>query len=370
MSSRIVHLTSVHPRGDIRVFLKICCSIACNNYDITLVVADGQGSVLQNGVSIIDVGVNESNRIKRMTKTVNAVYKKALELDASIYHFHDPELIPVGLLLKRKGKKVIFDSHEDFTSDILHKQYIPILVRRIISYSYSILERFAAKRFDAIVAATPKIASVFEAYSAKKVVNINNYPLLTELFELSPWENKSVDAVFVGAISSVRGVLELVRALDYAPHHKITIAGIFANAAIEKSIRSLDSWPQVDFLGQISRNQVFELLAKTRVGVVTYLPAPNHTDSQPNKLFEYMSAGIPVVASHFPLWKEIIESNDCGICVDPENSKEVSEAIQYLIDNPERAIQMGANGRAAVENKYNWTTEEAKLINLYEELLK
>lgn len=367
---KIAHLTTVHSRNDIRVFLKQCVSLAKLPYEINFIVADGNGNDFVNGVKIVDVGLSYSNRLIRMTSSVYKVYKSAISLNADVYHFHDPELIFVGLLLKSKGFKVVFDSHEDYTSDLLHKQYIPRIARAFISYSYNLLETFSSRRFDAVVAATPKIARVFESYKVKRVVNINNYPLLTELFESSPWENKTVDAVFVGAISSIRGVYELVRSLDYSPHHKISIAGIFANHSIEKSIKSLDSWQYVDFLGQISRNQVFELLAKTKVGVVTYLPAPNHTDSQPNKLFEYMSAGIPVVASHFPLWKEIIEGNDCGICVDPENSKEVSEAIQYLIDNPERAIQMGANGRLAVETKYNWTTEEEKLINLYGELLK
>lgn len=367
---KITHLTSVHSRNDIRVFLKQCCSLAALSYHVSLVVADGAGDSKINDVNIIDVGLSYSNRLFRMTSTVYKVYKKAVSLKADIYHFHDPELIFVGLLLKLKGFKVIFDSHEDYTSDLLHKQYIPKIARSIVSVSYNLIERFSSRRFDAVVAATPKIAAVFKTHKARAVVNVNNYPLTSELFELSSWNEKTVDAVFVGAISSVRGVYELVESLTYAPHQKIIIAGIFANPVIEKSIRSLDAWSRVDFRGQIPRSQVFELLAKARIGVVTYLPTPNHTDSQPNKLFEYMSAGIPVVASHFPLWKEIIEGNNCGICVDPENSKMVSEAIQYLIDNPERAVQMGANGRLAVETKYNWTTEEEKLISLYGELLK
>jgi len=104
-------------------------------------------------------------------------------------------------------------------------------------------------------------------------------------------------------------------------------------------------------------------------GLVLYHPVPNHTDAQPNKLFEYMSAGIPVISSNFPLWKEIVEGHQCGICVDPLKPDEIAKAIQWILDNPEKAKKMGENGRRAVEEKYNHTVEEKKLLTLYKLLL-
>jgi glycosyltransferase involved in cell wall biosynthesis len=365
---KICHLTSVHQRTDVRVFLKICTSLTLAGMDVSLVISDGKGDAVVNGVKIFDVAVQSESRIIRMTKTVAAVYRKALALDAQIYHFHDPELIPVGLLLKRKGKIVVFDSHEDYTSDILHKQYIPVFFRHLISKFYQSLESYSAKRFDAVVTATPKIREIFEAYGTPKVVDINNYPLLNELFDVTDWAGKTIDAIFIGAISSVRGVYELVQSLDYSIDCSLTIAGTFANSSVQSSITALGSWGRVSYLGQVSRGQVFDLLAKAKVGVVTYLPAPNHVDAQPNKLFEYMSAGIPVVASNFPLWREIVEENDCGICVDPNDPAAVSVAIDTLIKNPNKAMELGANGRNAVIAKYNWRTEEKKLLELYKSL--
>lgn len=337
--------------------------------DVTLIVSDGKGDAVVNAVKVIDVAVQSGSRIIRMTKTVAAVYRKAVEIDASIYHFHDPELIPVGLLLKKRGKIVIFDSHEDYTSDILHKQYIPAIARKAISKIYQLLERYSARRFDAVVTATPKIRQVFESYRANIAVDINNYPLLSELYDLSDWSKKTIDAIFIGAISSVRGVYELVQSLEYSKNRSLTIAGTFANSSIQSSITSLNVWNRVSYLGQVSRGQVFDLLTKAKVGVVTYLPVPNHVDSQPNKLFEYMSAGIPVVASDFPLWREIVEKNHCGICVDPKDPKAVNAAIEKIIENPLDAKAMGQNGRNAILGKYNWGTEEVKLIKLYSNLL-
>lgn len=365
---KVCHLTSVHQRTDVRVFLKMCTSLASAGMDVTLVVSDGGGDERIGNVNIIDAGIQSKSRIKRMTKAIASVYSKAIEIDAGIYHFHDPELIPIGLLLKNRGKKVIFDSHEDYSGDILHKQYLPSFSRKLISKTYKIFERYSAKRFDAIVTATPKIRDIFESYGAKKVVDINNFPLLSELFALSDWGKKNTDAIFIGAISSVRGVHELVQSLKYSKTRSLIIAGSFANPLIEASISSLDSWGRVTYLGQVSRKQVFDLLATAKVGVVTYLPTPNHIDSQPNKLFEYMSAGIPVVASNFPLWREIIEGNECGVCVDPRDPISVNNAIEDLVSDSVKAIQMGINGRNAVINKYNWSAEERKLIGLYESL--
>jgi glycosyltransferase involved in cell wall biosynthesis len=104
-------------------------------------------------------------------------------------------------------------------------------------------------------------------------------------------------------------------------------------------------------------------------GIVTFLPVPNHINAQPNKLFEYMSSSLPVIASHYPLWKGIVEKYDCGICVDPENSKEIAEAINYILANPLNANRMGINGRKAIKEVFNWEQEEQKLAELYTDLV-
>jgi glycosyltransferase involved in cell wall biosynthesis len=103
--------------------------------------------------------------------------------------------------------------------------------------------------------------------------------------------------------------------------------------------------------------------------VVVFKPAANHVRAQPTKLFEYMSAGLPVIASNFPLWREIVERNNCGICVDPLSPAALAEAIRWLIQHPDAAREMGANGRRAVRTTYNWEPEGRKLTTLYRSLL-
>jgi hypothetical protein len=109
---RIAHLTSAHPRDDIRIFLKECRSLAVRGHEVVLVVADGFGDEFRDGVMIADVG-RSKGRLDRMVNTTRRVLRKALDLKADIYHLHDPELLPIGLALKSRGKKVVFDAHED-----------------------------------------------------------------------------------------------------------------------------------------------------------------------------------------------------------------------------------------------------------------
>jgi glycosyltransferase involved in cell wall biosynthesis len=118
-----------------------------------------------------------------------------------------------------------------------------------------------------------------------------------------------------------------------------------------------------------SREQVAALLGRVQAGLVLFHPAPNNVRAQPNKLFEYMSAGVPVIASDFPLWREVVEGEGCGLLVDPFNAVEVAEAVAHILGHPEEAEAMGRRGRAAVEQRFNWAREEATLVRLYRDVL-
>ncbi len=118
----------------------------------------------------------------------------------------------------------------------------------------------------------------------------------------------------------------------------------------------------------MNRQETAKILAKSKAGIVTFYPLPNHIDAQPNKMFEYMAAGIAVICSDFPYWKEIIEDNNCGICVNPLDENEISNAINKLMSDSDLAKHMGENGKKLVTQKYNWDIEEKKLIQLYKEL--
>lgn len=362
---KVCHLTSVHTKNDIRIFYKECKTLVDAGYNVILVVQNDKDEVI-DGVKIIGIDIPK-NRKERMTRTTRQVYRRALECDADIYHFHDPELIPIGLRLKRKGKKVIYDVHEDVPRQILSKHWIPGPLRKTISWTVEKIENYAAKRFDYIVTATPYIRDRFLKIN-RNSIDVNNFPLLSELhIPNTDWSSKEKLVCYVGGIGKIRGIQEMVQAIGLTPYFML-LAGNFESSAEREIAVQKEGWRQVTELGHISRTEVKEVLSRSMAGLVVLHPILNYIDALPVKMFEYMSAGIPVIASYFPLWKEIIEGNNCGICVDPLNVNEIANAINWVIDNPGQVKQMGENGRRAVEEIYNWEQEGYKLLKIYEGL--
>ncbi|MFV0924865.1 glycosyltransferase family 4 protein [Pseudomonas palmensis] len=366
---KVAHVTSVHTRYDIRIFRKQCRTLAAHGHDVSLVVADGRGDEVSDGVKIVDAGASRG-RLNRMFRTTRNVFNKALDLQADIYHLHDPELIPVGLKLKKYGKVVIFDSHEDVPKQLMSKPYLHPLVRRLISFAFARYERFACPRLDAILTATPFIRDKFLAFHPR-VLDINNFPMVGELDAMVPWNEKHDEVCYVGGITSIRGIREVVKSLQFLKTPaRLNLVGQFSEPSVEAEVKKLEGWGRVIACGQLGRAQVRDVLGRSLAGLVTFHPLPNHVDAQPNKMFEYMSSGIPVIASNFPLWREIIEGSQCGICVDPMNSHAIAEAIDFLVNNPAQAEAMGRNGQRAVNEHYNWDQEGRKLIDFYSSLIK
>ena len=368
---KICHLTSVHPRYDHRIFFKECSSLFSAGFDVTLIVADGDGIEEKNGVKIVGVGKTIDSRLSRMTRTVWQLFENALKVDANIYHFHDPELIPVGLLLKIKGKKVIYDVHEDLHRQIMSKYYIPLRLRSMVSKTANLAEKVAAWALNGIVAATPNIANRFPAH---KTVTVQNFPIMGELFipQPVPYNRRPLDLAYVGGITDIRGAREMVQAVDLLPKDLdvyLILAGNFMSESLRYEIKYMPGWQKVCYKGFISREKVAKILGQVKLGLLLFHPEPNHIAAQPTKLFEYLSAGLPVVASDFPLWREIIDGAKCGLLVDPLDVKAIAEAIIWLLENPHEAELMGKRGQEAIYQKFNWNTEAEKLIACYNVLI-
>lgn len=366
---KIVHLTSVHLPYDVRIFHKECSSLAKAGYAVTL-IAPGADLDARNGVDMIAVPPS-TNRRERAFKTTAQVYHAALALDADLYHFHDPELIPVGLRLKFRGKRVIYDVHEELPQDIMEKDWLPRLVRFGVAGGAYTAEYIAAKVFDGIIASRP---ALLDRFPARKTALVNNFPMLGELAQpgSKPIRDREPICAYVGGINRERGFTEMVEALGRLPEHvplEVQIAGVVDPPELVETVSKLPGWKRVRLLGWQSRAQVAELLNRARFGIVTFLPIPNHLRSYPTKLFEYMSAGLPTLASDIPLWKQIIAADGVGRVANPSDPAAFAAALRWMVENPVECERMGATGARLVRERYNWDIEAGRLLDLYARIL-
>ena len=365
---RVCHMTSSHNPEDVRIFHKECVSLSKAGYDVTLV--ERGDSYEKEGVHIIGIGEVTSGRLNRFLRVSKQVYQTALAVDADIYHFHDPELLPYGLKLKKRGKKVVFDSHEHTAESILEKTWLPTSVRGLVHWAFSSYQRSVCRQLDAVVSVTPNVVEYFQSYQSRSV-QITNYPILDEKDPRPDWQSKRL--IFAGGISSQWNHVRILEALDQLPDCRYCLCGPM-DEGYEALLKQQASWLRVDYLGRIPYGQVAEEMQKSAIGLAVLTPGRNTDFTNGTigntKIFEEMMAGLPVVCTDFVLWREFVDRYHCGICVDPKNVDEIASAIRYLLDHPEEARQMGKNGRRAIEEEFNWKVEEKKLLALYEDILK
>ncbi|MEM2941747.1 MAG: glycosyltransferase family 4 protein [Thermoproteota archaeon] len=368
-SRKVCILTTVHPSFDTRIFHKEAKTLARSGYDVTLIAQHDRDEVV-DGVRIIVLS-KPKNRFTRILGLSWQVFWLALRQRADLYHLHDPELLLIGLLLKLFTRaKVIYDVHEDVPQQILTKHWIPSLLRRPTAAIFNIVEKLIARWLDAIITATEGIAENFQGFN---VVVVHNYPDLAMFPTSSPPQSLRDERIliYVGEISYLRGAVEMIQALEYLnlPFDiQLELIGRFEPSELEKELRALPGYKRVRFLGWLPPEEIYRRLFRAEIGLACLHPHPSYVMALPVKLFEYMAAGLPVIVSNFPLWKEIVERNKCGLCVDPLNPKKIAEAIEYLLTHPNEAHKMGLSGRRAVEEKYNWGHEARILLDLYTKL--
>jgi glycosyltransferase involved in cell wall biosynthesis len=369
---KVVHLTSVHTAFDVRVFHKECKSLARAGKHVVLIVPHERDEVVDS-VEVKGIRIR-GGRFVRMTRTAWSLYREALRQNGDVYHFHDPELIPLGLMLAAQGKAVVYDIHEDAPADMLHKDYIPRCLRRPLKWSVQKLEDAACRRFSGLIAATPTIAERFYSINRNTIV-VHNFPILDEFVPtvVVPWNRRPPAVAYIGSISERRGIREILKALallSSATPAQMMLAGPFSPNGMPTELERLPGWARVQYLGVLDRPSVAKLLSRVRLGLLVLQPEPNFMNAMPIKLFEYMAAGIPVIASDFPLWRRIISEAECGLLVDPQDPQAIARAMEYLLNHEAEAEAMGRRGRKAAFKLYNWDSEERILLRFYSELLE
>lgn len=384
MSNKICVFTSAHLADDIRVYKKQIVSLLKMGYEVYYVTNNSNSNIKSEYVKKneciehpkLSIFFNqEFNEDKRWARLFNSIlFFNRLPKNCDIYHFHDPDLLFTGFILKLFGKKVIYDAHENYKDSIKDKKYIPFYLRKLISFFFGFIEDLFVHSYDLVICATPVIEQRYRKNKIRHTVVINNYPFRDE-FNAASYKSLNKDdlVIYAGGITQQRGMDYLINAMvkvNLIKPCRLIMAGQIYPTAYEELLRSYEGWKFVDYKGILTRDELSVELNRAKAGIVTLLPTKNHVNSQPIKMYEYMSASLPVIGSNFPLWKEIIEKRNCGICVDPQKEEEIAEAIISIISNDNLAEKMGKNGYDAVISKYNWESEEKSLFKAYDGLLK
>lgn len=361
---KIVHLTSAHARYDTRIFHKMCMSSVEAGHEVSLIVADGSGYEEVCGVRIYDVG-RPKNRLDRFSRISFKLILFSKRIESDLFQLHDPELLLYLPFLKRCSK-IIFDFHEDVATQILRKEYLNGFARRYLAFGYKLCERVAMFKINGIVSATDHISNIYR--NRKPTQTVCNFPIISEFqnSEFRPAPKVYSGLVYVGGISEGRGLGQLVDALEMLDERvSLHLCGPFSSFEFECLLKSKRGWEKVQYHGSIDRKSVVRVLEDADLGVVTLLPDPGYAESLPIKMFEYFAAGLPVVASNFPLWTDILESNKCGETVDPCNPEKIAKVIGDLLEDPIKMQALGRNGYQASIKKFRWNLEYEKLEKFY-----
>lgn len=365
---KVCHVTSAHSRYDVRIFHKECKSLANNGFDVTLLVNDNLPNESIDGVKIVSTQLKPSNRFERMVKSKKKIKTLMLESDADIYHFHDPELLPEASWIKNKGKKVIFDFHEDVSQQILFKTWIPASFRRIVSSIYKSYEQKKAKSFDALITVTPKFVERLQKVNSNTVM-VTNYPILKGESKNEHIQKKKA-ICFAGGISPQWNHENIIKAIESIEDIEYILAGSGPKEYLEK-LKGLEGWRKVRYLGRIPHEEVKTIYAESMVGM-TLLSHETQVGDEGTlgntKIFEFMEAGLPVICSNNKLWKEIVEKYECGLSINPCIIEEVTKTISKIVRDLDCANKMGQNGSSAVRKEYNWESQENILVEIYKKM--
>jgi len=366
MNKKICILTSVHSPSDHRIFHKEARSLARAGYDVSIIAQHNKSEIVDE-VKIIELP-QMKKRLQRLLRLPLRALRLALKQKADFYHFHDPELIPIGLALKLLGKKVIYDVHEDVSKQILDKNWIGNKnIRKIVSVFFNIFEKFSVKFFVRVVTATSYIAKRFPK---RKTIILRNLPVLKLIENVNTINYKKDKPVMIyaGVLTRIRGIKKIVQAMEFIKEKgELWLLGKWESEGFRKECASLKGWKYIKYLGLRKPNDVYAFLKNADVGICLLYPLERYMVSLPTKAFEYISCSLPIVMSNFPSWKKNFET--CALFANPYDAENIASKILYLLNNPDKARELGNKGRQLAEEKYNWEVEQKKLLDIYEDIL-
>jgi glycosyltransferase involved in cell wall biosynthesis len=364
---KVCILTSVHPPLDARIFEREAKTLALAGYQVVLMAAHDTTNENRDGILIKSLP-KPSRRLGRVLNWPRFL-KRGLQERADIYHIHDPDLLPMALVLRVLTRRpLIYDCHEHYPEEILTREWLPSLVRPIVAHLFDWFERIVATALSAVVGVEDSQLRRFP-----RATLLYNFPAAASFKSLPDTPLEPGLLLYAGSLTATYGIWQLVEMMKYLSDLpvRLVILGRFDLPVTQSRFLAQvarDAPDRIQWKGRVPFSVVCEWLGRASIGL---MPNQSYGSNRfiHSKLFEYMAAGLPVIASDLPLNRLFVESAECGLLVPPSDAAGYAQAVRYLLEHPDQARQMGQNGQKAFRERYNWETQSPKLLELYERLL-
>jgi glycosyltransferase involved in cell wall biosynthesis len=365
---KIVQISSAHSNFDNRIFNKISTSLASHGYDVDLIIQHDKDEEV-NGINIKALPIIQK-KTDRVFKILPIIFVKCIKYPPqTIFHIHDPELVAIGLLLNVFGYKVIYDIHEDNATGVPEKEYLPKLLRGFLYTILISMERLAHKHLYTIIAE--------EYYEERfpKAVKILNLPKIEWAKTINVERKNPSKVLYTGSITFDRGAINHINVLSELDHSiGIKMIGICSPHVHDELMQKVGENSNRLEIEGVSEHVPFSRIVNDYqkddwiAGLAIFPKSKFYERKHLTKFYEYMAAGLPIIYTDNSAWKKLLEPLNVGISVNPDNPKEIADAIEKLKDSPLLRSEMAMNGREAVRKYYNWEVEELKLLEFYESL--
>ncbi len=370
---KILVLTTVHKWNDNRILFKEIESLKKLDAEIHYCCQHEKDTdFIENGVYFHPLPKTNS-LYKRLFLLQYLTFIKIGREKFDIIHFHDPELIILMWIVKFLfNTKIVFDIHENVSESLKTRKYIPKILRNFVSSLYSLIEKMVISSFDSLIIAEKSYRKIY----GEKAIEILNYPRIPEK-TIDKDFTRLINFAYVGNITELRGIffmLEIFKKIfDSRKNVKLFLIGHFSppllERKVEKFIKENNLEKGVVILGPKHILEVYKILEDVHIGFAMLKPIGNYIESLPTKIFDYMVSGIPVVVSNFDIYDEYVTIPNTGIKVKYGDIENSTKQIIEILDNKEKLRIMSDNGVILTNSKWNWLSQEKKLLQLYVSLL-
>ncbi len=374
---KVCHFSTVHSIIDTRVFHRECVSLA-KHFDATF-IGIGNFTGIRNDVNIIGIPKPES-RIQRMFSSSLKVFKLAIKTKAKIYHIHDAEMIPFGIIFSLLGKKVIYDIHENTKQDILLKPWIPESRKKIIANAYELTLKIASKFLHFIpVVAHEKFLPIFQVKKNQYTV-IQNYADANQMKKYCIEDRNILPGnhlFYIGMIKDMYydfgkllDAVYLLKQENFPVYvHCVGYYGARTNPGFDEHPRWKEVKDNFHFYGYLDMDTGYQISMQCKVGICIKNQPENMLVSHERKFFEYMAIGLPSIFCNSEIYTEVLNKFPIGIAVDLQNPNEIATALKKLFTDKTFYDNCVNSCKAAIDEKYNWESQEILLLDLYQKLI-